>query len=587
MTEDISCREKIISNDYRDYIVNIGGNILISMINQPRACIQHILGQYRVLSIKDDSRDMNIATLGFQTIPKLYTITDSTNMDVSGITKLRNQPYLGLNGRGVLVGLIDTGIDYMNPVFRYSDGSTRIVGIWDQTVQTGQTPPGIMYGSEYTKEMIDNALKLDDPYQLVPTKDDVGHGTFMAGIAAGGEDIANDFIGAAPQASIVMVKLKEAKPYLREYFRVKEEAYAVQENDIMMGIKYLFDMSSRMGMPIVMLVTLGTNMGGHGTGTYLSNLLSDISSYVGICTVVSGGNEGNENSHYRSRVPETGETDTVELIVGQGSIGFSMEFWTTIPASVSFSIVSPTGERIRDMRVRPGSHEDFRFVFESTQITVDYIIPFGVEGENVVFLRFINPTPGLWRLQVSGNFISPEESFDIWLPVRDFMGPGTYFLRPDPYITLTDPSNTPRVITVSAYNHKDNSIYPRSGRGYNRMGDIKPDIAAPGVNIFGPAPGGGYTSQSGASVAAAHVAGGSALILEWGLARDDIYTMDTGSVKGYLIRGADRMPNMTYPNREWGDDGIFVSDFGEQENQGFFVIKELRHEHTRPEQIKK
>ena len=230
MTEDISCREKILSNDYKDYLVNIGGNILINMINESRTCIQHILGQYRVLNIKDDFRDINIATLGFQTIPKLYTITDSTNMDVSGITKLRNQPYLGLSGRGVLVGLIDTGIDYMNPVFRYSDGSTRIVGIWDQTIQTGQTPPGIMYGSEYTKEMIDNALKLEDPYQLVPTKDDVGHGTFMAGIAAGGEDIENDFIGAAPQASIVMVKLKEAKPYLREYFRVKEEAYAVQEN---------------------------------------------------------------------------------------------------------------------------------------------------------------------------------------------------------------------------------------------------------------------------------------------------------------------------------------------------------------------
>ena len=132
------------------------------------------------------------------------------------------------------------------------------------------------------------------------------------------------------------------------------------------------------------------------------------------------------------------------------------------------------------------------------------------------------------------------------------MGEGTYFLRPDPYITLTDPANTPRVITVSAYNHKDNSIYLRSGRGYTRRGDIKPDIAAPGVNVFGPAPGGGFTSQSGASVAAAHVAGGSALMLEWGMGRNNIYSMDTGSIKGYLIRGADRMPNGIYPNREWG-----------------------------------
>ena len=444
------------------------------------------------------------------------------------------------------------GIDYMHPIFRYSDGSTRIIGIWDQTIQTGETPEGILYGSEYTKAQIDQALKLDDPYQLVPTTDDIGHGTFMAGIAAGGEDVDNDFIGAAPRAAIAMVKLKEAKPYLKDYFRVREEAYAVQENDIMMGIKYLLNLSGRLNMPAVILITLGTNMGGHSTGTYLSNLLSNISSYIGLCTVVSGGNEGNENSHYRSRVPSTDNSETVELTVAEGSIGFTMEFWTTIPASISFSIISPTGERIRDMRARPGRHEEFRFVFESTVITMDYIIPFGIEGENVAFLRFVDPTPGLWRLIVSGNFINPEESFDIWLPVRDFMGKGTYFLRPDPYVTLTDPANTPRVITVSAYNHRDNSVYLRSGRGFNRNGDIKPDLAAPGVNVFGPAPGGGFTSQSGASVAAAHVAGSSALMLEWGMARSNIYSMDTGSIKGYLIRGADRTPNSVYPNREWG-----------------------------------
>ncbi len=552
MPEEMDCRQKILSNDYKDFLVNTREETLFSIVNETRVCVQRVLGEYRILNAREGPEERQLATLGFQTVPKLYTITDSTNMDVSGITKLRNQPYLSLDGSGILVGLIDTGIDYMHPVFRYSDGSTRIIGIWDQTIQTGETPPGIMYGSEYRKELIDEALKLPDPHELVPTDDEIGHGTFMAGIAAGGEDVQNDFIGAAPNAFIAMVKLKEAKPYLKEFFRVKEGAYVVQENDIMMGIKYLLDTAGRMNMPLVILITLGTNMGGHETGTYLSNLLSDISSYIGLCTVVSGGNEGAENSHYRSRVPSTESVDTVELTVAKGSIGFTMEFWTTIPASVSFSIISPTGERIRDVRVRPGKHEEYQFVFENTEITVDYIIPFGVEGDNVIFLRFINPTPGLWRIQVSGQFISPEENFDIWLPVRDFMGEGTYFLRPDPYITLTDPANTPRVITVSAYNHKDNSIYLRSGRGYTRRGDIKPDIAAPGVNVFGPAPGGGFTSQSGASVAAAHVAGGSALMLEWGMGRNNIYSMDTGSIKGYLIRGADRVPNGIYPNREWG-----------------------------------
>lgn len=156
--------------------------------------------------------------------------------------------------------LTGEGIDYMHPIFRYSDGSTRIIGIWDQTIQTGETPEGILYGSEYTKAQIDQALKLDDPYQLVPTTDDIGHGTFMAGIAAGGEDVDNDFIGAAPRAAIAMVKLKEAKPYLKDYFRVREEAYAVQENDIMMGIKYLLNLSGRLNMPAVILITLGPSI---------------------------------------------------------------------------------------------------------------------------------------------------------------------------------------------------------------------------------------------------------------------------------------------------------------------------------------
>lgn len=444
------------------------------------------------------------------------------------------------------------GIDYTHEIFRFSDGSSRIVGIWDQTIQSGTPPAGILYGTEYRKEQLDEALKLDNPYELVPTWDENGHGTFLAGIAAGGEDIENDFIGAAPQASLAIVKLKEAKPYLKEYYRIREGVYAVQENDIMVGVRYLLETGRRLRMPIVLLLGLGTNMGGHAGRTYLGNLLSELSGYIGLCTVAAGGNEGNENTHYRGRVPVSERPDTVELAVSENNIGFSMELWTRTPATVSFGIVSPTGERIPNMEVRPGRHEDFQFVFDDAQISVDYIPSFGIEGDNVIFLRFINPTPGLWRLQISGTYVNPSEYVDIWLPVREFMGEGTYFLRPDPYITLTDPSNAPKVLTITAYNHRDNSFYLRAGRGYNRLDEVKPDLAAPGVNIFGPAVRGGYMVRSGSSIAAAHVAGAAALILEYGIVRGNIYSLDTGTIKNYLIRGADRKPDMLYPNREWG-----------------------------------
>lgn len=444
------------------------------------------------------------------------------------------------------------GIDYTHPAFRYSDGSSRILGIWDQTIQNGAPPPGILYGTEYRKEQLDEALRLENPLELVPTQDENGHGTFLAGIAAGGEDFAEDFTGAAPQASIAMVKLKEAKPYLREYYRIRKEAYAVQENDIMLGVKYLLEMAVRVNMPLVLLMGLGTNMGGHTGGTYLGSLLEDISSYIGLGIVVSGGNEGNENTHYQTAIPESDVQETVEFVVAENGIGFMMELWTSLSASLSVGIVSPTGERIAEREVRPGRHDDFRFVFEGTVISVDYPVPFGVEGNQVIVLRFLNPTPGLWRLQLSGRYVSPEERADIWLPVREFLGEDTYFLRPDPYVTLTDPSNASRVITVTAYNHRDNSLYLRSGRGYNRAGSVKPDLTAPGVNIFGPAVRGGYTVRSGSSIAAAHVAGAAALILEYGIVRGNLYSLDTGSIKNYLIRGADRNPEERYPNRLWG-----------------------------------
>lgn len=137
------------------------------------------------------------------------------------------------------VGFIDTGIDYRNQVFRYSDGSTRIFRIWDQTVRSGKKPEGIGYGSEYTRVQINEALQQEDPLLVVPSMDTNGHGTFVAGVTCGSEDIANQFIGAVPLAEIAVVKLKEAKPYLRDFYFIPEGVPAYQENDIMMAVSYL------------------------------------------------------------------------------------------------------------------------------------------------------------------------------------------------------------------------------------------------------------------------------------------------------------------------------------------------------------
>ena len=178
---------------------------------------------------------------------------DQTALEVSGILKMQNQPVLALKGRGVLIGFIDTGIDYTNPAFRYSDGSSRIVRIWDQTIQDGTPPVGILYGADYTREQINAALLSENPYDLVPSRDMNGHGTFLAGVACGSESENGDFIGAAPQSEIIMVKLKEAKQYLRDFFFVKDGVPAYQENDIMMAVSYLNGVANILNRPLVIL----------------------------------------------------------------------------------------------------------------------------------------------------------------------------------------------------------------------------------------------------------------------------------------------------------------------------------------------
>ena len=186
---------------------------------------------------------------------------------------MQNYPTLRLMGEGVMIGFLDTGIDYRNPVFQNIDGSTRIAGLWDQTIQTGNAPKAFDYGSEYREEMLNEALRSEDPLSIVPTTDTNGHGTYLASIAAGNADVNTQFLGAAPEAILGIVKLKEAKNYLRDFYLIREDAVCYQENDIMAGLKYLNDLAENEGLPLVLCIALGTNFGGHNGTTLLSRIL--------------------------------------------------------------------------------------------------------------------------------------------------------------------------------------------------------------------------------------------------------------------------------------------------------------------------
>ena len=185
----------------------------------------------------------------FRSIPRCYTILDQTALESSGITKVQNQRNLRLKGDGILIGILDTGIQYENSVFRNTDGSSRIVAIWDQSLRSDRPPEGFLYGTEYTKEEIDYALRQENPRDYVRQTDDNGHGTKLAAIAAGSEDAANDFIGAAPYADIAVVKLKPAKEYLRDFYYIRKDAVAYQENDIFTALDYLNQLADKRKQP--------------------------------------------------------------------------------------------------------------------------------------------------------------------------------------------------------------------------------------------------------------------------------------------------------------------------------------------------
>lgn len=545
------CKEAILSENVIDSFALVRGTIsdMIKFYNAD--CIQVVNPRYTIVHQPvSDFSDIQKYNFSFSSFPKCYGLMDQTNMEYIGVQKLRRQTFLNLLGKDVIIGFIDTGIDYQHEIFKNADNTSRVVRIWDQTIQTGTPPEGQYYGTEYTREQINEALKSNDPLSIVPSTDTNGHGTFIAGISAGNIDITNDFTGVAPQADIAMVKLKQAKKYLRDYYYIRDDVECYQETDLVMGTKYLLSLALELEKPLVICIGVGTNSGGHDGSGIWDEYLGNISDYTGICIVLPTGNEANSGGHYRGIVRPTEDYVDVEINVGVGEKGFSLEFWVRAPSVYSIGFISPSGEYIE--RIPPSADQNrvISFLFEPTVIYVDYEVIERRTGDESVFIRFENPTQGIWKIRVFREQ-SFKNEFDLWLPIRSFLTSNTYFIKPDPDITITDPGNAMRPITVAACNHVNNSIYINSGRGYTRRGNVRPDIAAPGVNIYGPAPGNTFTIMSGTSIAAAHTAGAAVLFLEWANVRENNFYFNTTNVKTLMIRGAKRI-GTEYPNRQFG-----------------------------------
>lgn len=561
----MSCTNSVASEDFADFIAPYFTTPEEFIRSQGTDCIDFVNSTLAVVYVPLSTVTPSTYTsYTYSAVPKLYSLLDVTSMDAAGITAAGELPVLNNQGAGVIVGFVDTGINYTDSLFRNVDGSTRIIGIWDQTnnsdnsnnIENETAKPisafSALYGTQYTAEEINLALNSDNPASIVPTRDENGHGTFLASIAAGNRDERAGFSGAAPQASIAMVKLKPAKQYLRDFYLIRDGADAYQENDIMMGVSYLYFLARKYSMPLVVCIPLGTNIGSHMGMSRLGQYLNQVSLSNGSAVITAAGNETGARHHFRAVMDASTDEVTAELRVGEREAGFSMELWAENMGVYTVGFISPTGEVAREISVPLRGENTVSFLLEQTQITVYTQIADVSAGSQFIFMRFENPMSGIWRILIR-NSLDIRETFHIWLPVRGFISDETYFLRPDPDTIITDPGNARYPITVTAYDHTKNSIYIHASRGYSLSGRIKPDLAAPGVNILGASVSGRrLTRMSGTSVSAAHLAGAAAILLNWGVLNANYPYLNTPVLKSIFVRGAQRNPALTYPNREFG-----------------------------------
>lgn len=542
---------RIISEDYADLLIEYYGDYSV-FDRFTDAAVDIINDILAVVHIPvEQITNAAVYEFGYSAMPSLFGLISRQSLEASGILQIRAFPNFDLRGQGVLIGILDSGIDYTNPVFQNEDGTTRIALLWDQTIQGINPPENQNYGTEYTREQINQALQSGNPLEIVPSMDEIGHGTMVAGIAGGSEVPESNFYGVASEAEFVVVKLKTAKRYLKEFFRLPVDSICYQETDILYALEYILSAATRLRRPMAICIAMGTSQGAHDGRGLLSNYLSVIASTPGIAVVVAAGNEGSARRHFFGLVDQAIGYNTVELHVAENEGGFSMSLWGQSPSIFSIDIQSPSGEYIPRISATIDENREISFVFEETVIIIDIQMVESQSGDQLILLRFSNPTPGIWRF----NVYEREDlnmGFHIWLPMSGFVSDDTFFIRSDPYTTILSLGNAELPITVTAYNDADDSLYINASRGYTRLNLVKPDIAAPGVNVIGPTLNQGFAEFTGTSVAAAHTTGVAAMILEWGFIRENLFRLSTTEVKKLLLRGARRDTAITYPNPEWG-----------------------------------
>ena len=480
--------------------------------------------------------------------PRVLGLLGKPALISSGILQVQQRPYMDLKGRGVLIGFIDTGIDYTHNAFRYEDGTSKIAAIWDQTAQN-VSGSDVFIGREYSQDEINAALKSENPLDLVPHRDTVGHGTFLASVAASREQ--GDYLGAAPDAEIIMVKLRKAREFYLQRFNIPpEQENAFSSADFMLAVQYMVSKAEKLRRPLAICVALGTTQGSHDGFAHGEEYLSSLSRRSGIAICVAAGNEANTKRHTQGKIEKTGDVVPFEIRAGENVPSTKIDLWSLPQDSIFISVKSPTGEIV--MRQASFRDEEFsqKLVLERSTVHIRYFFPEGGSGNDLVELVIDQPTPGIWTVYVHGTLIL-NGVFHAWMMLTGFANPHVEFTTPTPNYTIVIPGTALGVITCGAHDHRNNSLYSASSWGPTRTPITSPELTAPGVNVMGIYPT-GYGEMSGTSVASAITTGAAALMLQWGIVDGNYPALNNLRIRSFLVQGCARDAKMTYPNDQWG-----------------------------------
>ena len=487
-----------------------------------------LLNEYMVVTVRESRIDQlsTLPEVEYIEKPKRLYFQIANGKRASCINEVQGSRF-ALFGRGVLIGIIDSGIDYSLDAFRRADGSTRIRYLWDQT-----------NGNEYVLEEINQALKMQNSterYRIVPSIDSSGHGTAVAGIAA----------DVAPESELIVVKMglprQEGFPRTTELIR---------------GVDYVIRKSIELGMPVAINISFGNSYGAHNGQSLVERYLDSVAGLGRCCICVGAGNEGVGAGH-ASGILRTGEEHRTELAVQENEAGLNVQIWKNYTDEMSITLINPSGVQIGPLQEVLGPQ---RFRVGQTELLLYYGKPSPYSTRQEIFIDFLPVNDyiasGLWQIILTGNRVV-DGRYDLWLPGGGVRNSGTGFTRPSAQVTMTIPATAGRVITVGAYDARTFTYADFSGRGpadENTFWETaKPDLAAPGVAVGSVAAGGGYAEYTGTSFAVPFVTGSAALLMEWGIVKGNDPYLYGEKVKAYLRRGARELPGFAeYPNNQVG-----------------------------------